>query len=201
MILHKLDYLNQKKIYLASKSPRRIDLLRSIGLKFEQIDSQAKEDSSSTDPIERSLIHAETKLNSAIKKIKEKPDILISSDTVVSIDGSILEKPVSENDAKRMLLLLSDKAHDVYTSVVLKTKVDKIRFTEKSTVTFYSLSDLFINSYIKSKEPMDKAGSYGIQGIGSTFVKSVNGCYYNVMGLPISKLCLEILNLISEKKL
>jgi septum formation protein len=201
MILDKLDYLNKKTIILASKSPRRINLLQEIGLNFKSIDSKTNENSKLSNPIERSMEHARAKLENTLKLLHKPADILISSDTVVSYQNMILEKPTDIEDARKMLQALSDQTHDVYTSVVLKTSHEKIEFTEKSTVTLYSLSDLFINSYIKSMEPMDKAGSYGIQGMGSTFVKSINGCYYNVMGLPVSKLCLEILNLLNENKL
>ena len=118
-----------------------------------------------------------------------KDELIISADTVVSIDGKILGKPWDKAEASEMLHTLSGRTHSVYTGVcVIFEDGTETSFCEETLVEFYSLSDKEIADYISSGEPMDKAGAYGIQGRGALFVKRIEGDYYNVMGLPVSRL-------------
>lgn len=184
MILHKLDYLSKKRINLSSKSPRRISLLKDIGLHFENntLDSEENAD--------RSHVISYVKENARDKLFpSEQFDLNIASDTVVVYQNTILEKPKSIQEAREFLELLSNNTHDVYTGVCLKFKESELLFHEKTEVEFYTLEHEFISSYINSGETLDKAGGYGIQGIGSSFIKSIHGCYYNVMGFPVSLFC------------
>ena len=120
--------------------------------------------------------------------------ILICADTVVEIDGVVLEKPLDNDDAKRMLRTLSGREHQVHSGVcIFATKnYDCLKkldaFSTTTTVKFVSLSDADIDAYLRTEEPFDKAGSYGIQGYGGQFVESISGCYFNVMGFPLSAL-------------
>ena len=128
-----------------------------------------------------------------LSKIKALPfrsenDTVIGADTVVAVDGIILGKPADENDAKNMLKRLSNRVHSVFTGVtIIKGEKEKSFFVE-TKVKFFELGDEMIESYIKTKEPFDKAGAYGIQGYGSLLVESINGDFFNVVGLPVSKL-------------
>ncbi|CAI5975796.1 unnamed protein product [Closterium sp. NIES-64] len=137
------------------------------------------------------------------------PTLVIAADTVVEIDGELLEKPVSKEDAIRMLLLLSGRKHRVFTGValVLPAVTDPLigrspllrSFHECTQVEFASLSQAEVEAYVATGEPMDKAGGYGIQGLGGCLVKAINGCYFNVMGLPLNRLASEIDQLITSK--
>jgi len=181
-----------KKIVLASNSPRRRELLEMIGINFEVIPDNTPE------PINRDMIPkdvvcqlAEFKGKNVSKKIgKSENAIIIAADTVVVIDNEIMGKPKNDNDALKMLLKLSGNVHCVYTGVyVLDTETDNfVSFCEKTEVFFKKLDIDEIKDYIITGEPMDKAGAYGIQNLGSLFVEKINGDYFNVVGLPISKL-------------
>ena len=121
-------------------------------------------------------------------------EVIIAADTIVAIDGKILGKPADEKDAFAMLKTLSGRVHEVFTGVcVIFANGRKERFFEETKVEFYELSDAEIADYIKTGEPMDKAGAYGIQGKGALLVKRIDGDYYNVMGLPVARL-LRVLN-------
>lgn len=179
-----------KKIILASGSPRRKELLTSLGLDFEVIKSDFEED------IENKLFSNELIINLAEEKVKDvakktkKPSIIIGADTVVIIDNEILGKPLNEQDAFNMLKKLSNRTHKVVTAIAIfdteKNKMLSEAVTSK--VTFKELSDDEIKKYIKTGEPMDKAGSYGIQAYGGLFVNDISGCYFNIVGLSIHKL-------------
>ena len=174
-------------IILASASPRRRELLKFITEDFTVRVSDVEE---ITDP---SLSPEETVKELA--RIKGEAvanafpcDTVISSDTVVVLDGKILGKPHSREEAFSMLSSLSGRSHTVYTGVCITCKDKVICFAEATTVNFAKLSDEEINAYIDSGEPFDKAGAYGIQGKGSIMISSINGDYYNVMGLPVARL-------------
>lgn len=179
-----------KKIILASGSPRRKELLTSLGLEFEVIKSDFEED------IENKIFSNELIINLAEEKVKDvakktkKPSIIIGADTVVIIDNEILGKPLNEQDSFNMLKKLSNRTHKVVTAIAIfdteKNKMESEAVTSK--VTFKELSDDEIKKYIKTGEPMDKAGSYGIQAYGGLFVNDINGCYFNIVGLSIHKL-------------
>ena len=118
--------------------------------------------------------------------------MIVGADTVVAYQGQILGKPADEADAKRMLTMLSGQTHEVYTGVCV-IEDEKIKtFYEETKVTFYEISDEQIDHYIKTGEPMDKAGSYGIQGKAAVFIKGIEGDYYNVVGFPIARFLQEI---------
>lgn len=120
---------------------------------------------------------------------ENRGEIIVAADTVVAIDGRILGKPADEKDAFAMLKTLSGRAHEVFTGVcVIFANGRKERFFEETKVEFYELSDGEIAEYIKSGEPMDKAGAYGIQGKGALLVKRIDGDYFNVVGLPVARL-------------
>ena len=191
MILPYLDFINSKKIVLGFGSPRRKELLQQAGFQFEISVSSVEENGNREDPKKYVQENALIKATDISNKIES--DLIIASDTVVVFNNEILEKPKSENSAIEMLSKLSGNSHFVLTGVVLKFQNKHLLFYEESKVSFYPLSEEFINAYVKTGEPMDKAGSYGIQGLGSTFVKEINGCYYNVMGLPISSLCKNLI--------
>lgn len=186
------------QITLASKSPRRRKLLKSLGLKFRSISVDLNEDILDGEhpilTVKRLSLH---KLELAKNKIKS--GIIITADTIVVLNKEIIGKPKNEKDAFNILKKLSGKTHIVYTGFAIEN-VDnqkKIIDYEKTKVTFRVLSDDEINEYIKSGSPMDKAGAYGIQDdYGALFVSKINGCYYNVVGLPLQKLFINLKKII-----
>lgn len=179
-----------KKIILASQSPRRKWLLEQIGLEFEIIPSNFDED------IENKKFSKQLIESLAYEKAKEVAErneekaLIIAADTVVIMGNQILGKPTDEKDAENMLKKLSNKTHKVITAIAIIDKYeDKTLINSKiSKVKFKKLSEREILDYIKTGEPMDKAGSYGIQAYGSLFVEKVEGCYNNIVGLPLNLL-------------
>ncbi len=179
-----------QQIILASKSPRRRKLLKQIGLKFKSFSVDLHEEildgEHPIQTVKRLSLH---KLEAASKKIKD--GIVITADTIVVLDKEIIGKPKNEKDAFKILSKLSGRTHEVYTGFAIlnmRTK-QKIVSYEKTKVTFRKLTKTEILDYIKTGSPMDKAGAYGIQDdFGAVFVEKIDGCYYNVVGLPIQKL-------------
>lgn len=181
-------------LILASKSPRRKELLSLITSDFEVIPATGEERA------DRSLTPSEYVTELAKHKAEEvaakhREDVVIGADTVVAVDGEILGKPKDADDARRMLTLLSGREHYVYTGVCISTGSRNASFCEGTRVSFFSLSDHDIDGYIRTGEPFDKAGAYGIQGIGALLVSGITGDYYNVMGLPVGRLYRELLKL------
>lgn len=175
-----------KRFVLASASPRRRELLLGAGYDFEVLASNADESIESGTDAKRAVeILCERKAKDVLSKRQDC--VVLGCDTVVSVDGKILGKPKDELQAKQMLKMLSGKKHCVYSGVCIADKDRTVNFCEKTEVEFYELSESTINSYISTKEPMDKAGSYGIQGFGSVLVKGIYGDYYSVVGLPLAK--------------
>ena len=176
-------------IYLASKSPRRKKMLEQINLKFKTISIECEEKIKKNEtPAETVKRISKEKLNVAKRQIKK--GIIITADTIVVTNRTIIGKPENELDALKILKKLSGKTHSVYTgfSVYNSTSQRTIVDYEKTLVTFRKLNDEEIKEYITTGSPMDKAGAYGIQDdFGAVFIKKINGCYYNVVGLPISK--------------
>ncbi len=176
---------------LASKSPRRIELLKLGGYDFEIIPAVSDE------IVPDGLLPSDVVSYLSKQKASEianqhKNDIVIGADTIVAIDDIILGKPHDEKDAFDMLKMLSGKTHSVFTGVTI-IRADKIlTFFEETKVQFYELSDKEIIDYIATNEPMDKAGAYGIQEKGSMLVKQICGDYFNVVGLPLSRLVREL---------
>ncbi len=175
-----------KKIILASASPRRRELLMKAGFKFDVVVSDCDEN---IDTKDASLLVSEFALlkASAVAKSTDEDALVIGADTVVSIGGQILGKPDDWRDAKRMLMRLSGRAHQVYTGVcVIDTKTHKaVCKSERSDVIFKRLTKHQIRRYIATREPMDKAGAYAIQGKARDFVRGCIGSYDNVVGLPV----------------
>lgn len=176
-------------IYLASKSPRRRKLLKQLNLKFKSFGIDMDESIHKNEkPFKAVTRLSKEKLNLA--KTKIKTGIIITADTIVVLNKTILGKPVNKKDAFRILKYLSGKTHVVYTAYSIYNSINNKTITEyeKTEVTFHELSDEEINDYIAGGSPMDKAGAYGIQDdFGAVFIKKINGCYYNVVGLPLAK--------------
>lgn len=177
-------------LILASKSPRRQALLKQIGIdRFRVLPSETEEKPDENSPSEYVLTLSRQKAEN-VSKNADSDDIIISADTVVSIDGVILEKPENRVDAFKMLTMLSNNRHEVYTGVTVR-RGDRVEsFFEVTDVYFREIDSEEIEEYIASGEPFDKAGGYGIQGIGARFVSRIEGDYSNVVGLPVSRLCL-----------
>lgn len=180
-----------KHIILASASPRRKEILELADLKFDVMPSDAQEITTKTAPNEVVMELASLKAKDIYKK-SDKQSMIVGADTVVAYQGQILGKPTDEADAKRMLTMLSGQTHEVYTGVCVIEDGKTKTFYEETKVTFYEISDEQIDHYIKTGEPMDKAGSYGIQGKAAVFIKGIEGDYYNVVGFPIARFLQEI---------
>lgn len=178
---------------LASGSPRRRELLSAIGMDFEVVVPGADENLPAKEtPVgiyvqELALLKAAA---AAKKVLKKKKSLIIAADTIVTLDGKILGKPKDEDDAFNMLRSLSGRKHEVLTGYCVMRISDGYTVCNrvKTEVMFKTLDDEKIRSYIGTKEPMDKAGAYGIQGIGALLVESIEGDYFNVVGLPVSAL-------------
>lgn len=168
-------------LILASNSPRRKEILESLGLSFRIIPSKTDED---INLLGSDLVMELSKRKALEVFNKNKDSIVIGSDTIVYMNDKVYGKPKNETDAFNMLKELSGKTHEVITGVTIisKNKIDT--FYDKAYVTFKDLTDNMIYDYIKTKEPMDKAGSYGIQGEGMKLIKEYNGDFYTIMGLP-----------------
>lgn len=168
-------------LILASNSPRRKELLALLGYEFVVKVSDCDE---STDISSPELLVKELSKRKAIAVSRNHDDVVIGSDTVVAIDGKILGKPADAEDAAKMLHLLSGKTHTVFTGVTILSNHKEITEAIPCQVTFKELTQQEIEYYIKSGEPMDKAGAYGIQGKGSAFVSEIKGDYFSVVGFP-----------------
>lgn len=178
------------EIVLASASPRRREILQGLGIEFRVAVSGADEDIPEGTPpylaVERlSLLKA-----ADVAKNEKKNALVLGADTVVVLDGEILGKPKDEEDAVRMLTALSGREHSVLTgiSVIRRSDAKGVSVYEETKVKFLELSDEQIRAYVKSGEPMDKAGAYGIQGKGSLLIEKIDGDYFNVVGLPVCRL-------------
>ena len=207
------------RLVLASASPRRRELLSQIGLEFTVMPSTKEENAKTT---EAGALVQELSRQKAVdiweqlsggqgqnpdadqEQISEdtqepnlngkrQPELLvIGADTVVCCEGKILGKPHSREAAAEMLTALQGRSHEVYTGVTLYSQSEAVTFFECTQVEFYPMTEVEISEYIDSKEPMDKAGAYGIQGLGARFVKGIRGDYNNVVGLPVGRLYQEL---------
>jgi len=178
------------ELVLASQSPRRNQLLKLISEDFIVFPDDSPENADDTlAPHEYVSALSLTKCINVAEKFDEKA-VVIGADTVVVLNKKILGKPLSEEEAETMLKELSGNMHSVYTGVTVMCKAQNkvISFYEKTDVYFYGLSGEEIKNYVATKEPMDKAGAYGIQEKGALFVKKIDGDYNNVVGLPIARL-------------
>ena len=176
------------KIVLASKSPRRKELLSLLDLDFEIITADIDETMNPSLPVTDEVARISYEKAVAVASGLTPDTIIISADTIVELDGELMGKPTNETDAAQMLGSLSGKTHNVHTAVtVLRGDKHKTRVVT-TAVTFRDITDEEITAYIDTLEPMDKAGAYGIQGRGSKFVSGINGDYFNVVGLPVCTL-------------
>lgn len=191
MLLH--EKLNGKKILLASQSPRRQELLKGLGIDFEIVKIESDESFSHELKREEITEHISENKANAFREL-EPNEILITADTLVWLNNKVLGKPKDYEDAFNMIAEMSDTTHEVFTSVTLKSSDKIITFSETTEVIFDKFSEEEINFYITNFKPFDKAGAYGIQDwIGYAKISRINGCYYNVMGLPLRKLYQELL--------
>lgn len=176
-------------IYLASKSPRRRKLLKQINLNFKSFSVDVDEIIFAGEQPHKTVLRlSKEKLEAA--KLFVKKGVIITADTIVVLDHHVLGKPKNKKDAFRTLKILSGRTHTVYTGYALYNSINNktISEYEKTEVTFRDLTDVEILEYIDGGSPMDKAGAYGIQDdFGAVFIKKINGCYYNVVGLPLAK--------------
>ena len=185
-------------IVLASGSPRRKELLAKTGLKFSVVVSGGEEKAETSDPAEtvEKLSLDKASAVADLLQAEKEPQLIIGADTVVACDGEILGKPSDREDAFRMLWKLQGQTHQVYTGVTLLLKKKHTwqahTFSEKTDVQFYPVSREELLAYIETGEPMDKAGSYGIQGGFGIYVKGICGDYNNVVGLPVGRLVYEL---------
>ncbi|KAJ3320820.1 hypothetical protein HDV06_004831 [Boothiomyces sp. JEL0866] len=182
-----IGYLARHNTVLASGSPRRKEILERLGLKFTvQVSDFPENLPKNLAPQDYVLQTATAKTQSVYEQNKDA--LVIGADTVVILEDKILEKPSSKENAFEMLKKQSGKSHSVLTAVCLIKDGQIHSFVEKTLVTFGELTDQEILDYVATGEPMDKAGGYGYQGLGCTLVKSIEGCYYNVVGLPVYRL-------------
>lgn len=172
-------------LVLASKSPRRRELLTQAGFQFQINVSNVDETVEETNPVDKVLAIAKKKGLDIYNKYNDDEAVILSADTIVVINNDILGKPKDKEDARLMIKMLQNNVHHVYTAVFIKSKTDEEYFVEKTEVNVGAMTDEEIEEYINTKEPYDKAGGYGIQGIFSKYISSIIGDYYNVMGLPI----------------
>ena len=189
-VLNMLSPLNKYHIILASASPRRRQLLSGLGIDFE-VRTLAGIDESYPDHLQGEAIAAYiSKAKAEAYRATLAPnDLVITADTIVSVDGNVLGKPANEAEAHQMLQLLSGRTHEVVTGVTLMTKSQQQTFTATTSVTFAPLTEAEITHYVTHYRPLDKAGAYGIQEwIGMIAVESIQGSYFNVMGLPVQRL-------------
>ena len=182
------------RIFLASNSPRRKELLSGLGIPFEvRVNGDIDESYPSDLPPEAIPLHISRKKAAAYLQTMSADELIITADTVVVASGEILGKPADASDAHRMLRLLSGTTHQVITGVCLTTTDHQVAFSVTTDVTFKDLSDEEIHYYIDHYRPYDKAGAYGIQEwIGYIGVTGLHGSYFNVMGLPIQRIYEEL---------
>jgi len=195
-----MKHLNKYPIILASGSPRRKQLLEQIDLEFEVVPSQIYEDFSlNLSPTDFVEYYAQEKAKDVANSYPDK--WVIGADTIVVFESHILGKPKNEKDSFQMLKQLSGKTHQVITGVSIQNIKQDISdsFHERTNVTFNTLSDNIINYYIETYEPFDKAGSYGIQDWFSVCVNRIDGCFYNVMGFPLSSFYSHFIDLLETQ--
>ncbi|MGI6508986.1 MAG: Maf family protein [Erysipelotrichaceae bacterium] len=175
-----------KKLILASKSPRRKELLELLGFDFDVISSEVDEVSSedlSPEEMVKALAYQKAKA-----VFETHPDnVVLGSDTIVVVDDEILGKPKNERQAKEMMLKMKDREHQVITGVAVLSKKEEIIFSDISNVHFNDIEEAEIDRYVKTDEPYDKAGGYAIQGWAARYISAIEGNYYTIMGLPLDK--------------
>ncbi|RJP00664.1 septum formation protein Maf [Exiguobacterium sp. RIT452] len=175
--------LTQHHLILASASPRRTELLRQIGVPHTVRPADVLEEAPYPMSSEDYVMYLSQK---KARAVAQPGEVILAADTVVSLDHRILEKPADRSAALEMLRLLSGRTHEVVTGVTILTDEREETFTVTTKVRFCTIPESWMLSYVATDEPYDKAGGYGIQGIGGLFVEAIDGDYYNVVGLPIN---------------
>ena len=180
----------QRNLVLASRSPRRIDILTGLEFEFEVLPAHDHVENGAVcdDVFERPVVRARHKAEDVARRRPRAT--VIGADTVVIIDGEVLEKPADDDQASRFLKKLSGREHVVVTGVAIRRDTDRLELfaREETRVLFRELTDMDVRLYVASGEGRDKAGSYAVQGLGAGLVRSIDGCFYNVVGLPVSLL-------------
>ena len=184
-------------IILASKSPRRKEILENLGLKFDIVTADADESSDIREPGTLVMTLAERKGLAVKEKLGDSADnsIIIACDTLVYCDGEFLGKPKSREDAERMIKMLSGSSHEVISGIFISYRGESANAYASTKVIFDKMTDSEIEAYLNTDEPYDKAGAYAIQGLASAHIKGIEGDYFNVVGLPVNVLC----NTLKEK--
>jgi septum formation protein len=180
------NILKDKRVVLASNSPRRQQIFKLLGLKVLYKPAVIEESLTVMSPRVYAIKLAELKANHVAKQL-DPECIVVAADTIVYLEGEILNKPQDIYQAADYLSRLSTRTHYVYTGIAVNHRGKCYSDFAKTAVTFKELTAREIEDYINTEEPMDKAGAYGIQGYGSQFIQKINGCYFNVMGFPVSK--------------
>lgn len=179
----------KKRIILASASPRRKEILGKIFPSFDIIPSNAEDDFEEEKPLSpEETVKFLSKIKAEDIFSKNKDALVIGSDTVVSVDGEILGKPKTVNDARNMIKKLSGKCHSVFTGVCIISEEKEVNFACETLVYVSEMDETEIENYIATEEPYDKAGGYGVQGIFAKHIEKLDGDYFNVCGLPASEL-------------
>lgn len=186
--------IDKYKILLASQSPRRQQLLKEIGLEFTVTKKSYGDENYPAHLVREEIALYLAEHKASFFNVEINPnEIIITADTIVWLNNEVLNKPVDFNDAVLMLEKLSGNCHQVYTGVCIKSKEKSTLFYAESDVLFRNLTHEEIHFYVENYKPYDKAGAYGIQEwIGYIGIEKINGSFYNVMGLPIQKLYLEL---------
>ena len=188
-----MSHFFQQKILLASQSPRRQQLLRDSGFDIDIIRLDVEEDFHSSLIAEQIPMYLAEKKNKAYTEVLKPNELLVTADTVVWLNDHVLNKPADLDEAFKMLKQLSGHKHTVYTGVCVRSAEKQMTFYEASDVFFNPLSDDMIQYYLDKHQPLDKAGAYGIQEfIGYVGILKIDGCYYNVMGFPVSRFIHEM---------
>jgi len=182
------------KLILASASPRRAEILRNAGLAFTVMSSAVDETpipGEAPQDMVRRLAAAKAELVAARAV---GPAIVLAADTIVALEGIVFGKPRTSEDARQMLEKLSGRTHSVVTGVAMirLPDIEKREFSEATQVHFSQITKDEIANYLRSGEPFDKAGSYAIQGLGGRFIPRIDGCYFNIVGLPLARVCKEL---------
>ena len=175
-------------IILASKSPRRAELMQQIGLPFTVCPADADESVTPELSPAEAVAEISKRKALAVRKMRDAGDVIVACDTVVALDHRIFGKPHTAEEAEAMPHLLSGRTHSVFSGLTVCCGTAVTSAVECTDVTFRTLSDAEITAYVKSGEPMDKAGAYGIQGLGAVLVERIAGDYFNVVGLPLCRL-------------
>lgn len=175
-------------VVLASGSPRRKELLEQIGVKFRVIRSECDEVIRESEPDRIVMQLSADKAHDVARRLGSDKALIIGADTIVVCDGKILGKPADASDAARMLGMINGRVHSVFTGVTVIYGDKSVSFAEETKVNVIAMSNDEIAEYISTKDPMDKAGAYGIQGYFARYVSGIEGDYNNVVGLPVSRL-------------